>query len=117
MARQFIYHMHGMSKAYAGGKKVLDNIHLSFYPDAKTSSNHKLLKMALPASVSAGSRGGEDDLAQRLRIRSVYIKEPSLVIERAYTPLYDSLPGTASLAMEGATRAEKDSLDLANCDC
>ena len=35
MARQFIYHMHAMSKAYAGGKKVLDNIHLSFYPDAK----------------------------------------------------------------------------------
>jgi ATP-binding cassette ChvD family protein len=35
MARQFIYHMSGMSKSYAGGKKVLDNIHLSFYPDAK----------------------------------------------------------------------------------
>ena len=35
MAREFIYHMHGMSKAYSGGKKVLDNIHLSFYPDAK----------------------------------------------------------------------------------
>ena len=35
MARQFIYHMHGMSKAYSGGKKVLDNIHLQFYPDAK----------------------------------------------------------------------------------
>src|SRR5690349_18985447 len=35
MARQFIYHMHGMSKAYASGKKVLDNINLSFYPDAK----------------------------------------------------------------------------------
>ncbi len=35
MARQFIYHMHGMSKAYAGGKKVLDGINLSFYPDAK----------------------------------------------------------------------------------
>ena len=35
MARQFIYHMHAMSKAYAGGKKVLDNINLSFYPDAK----------------------------------------------------------------------------------
>ncbi len=35
MARQFIYHMHGMSKAYSGGKKVLDNINLSFYPDAK----------------------------------------------------------------------------------
>ena len=35
MARQFIYHMHGLSKAYSSGKKVLDNIHLSFYPDAK----------------------------------------------------------------------------------
>ena len=35
MARQFIYHMAGLSKSYAGGKKVLDNIHLSFYPDAK----------------------------------------------------------------------------------
>ncbi len=35
MARQFIYHMHGLSKAYAGGKKVLDSINLSVYPDAK----------------------------------------------------------------------------------
>ncbi|WP_370931841.1 energy-dependent translational throttle protein EttA [Bartonella sp. DGB1] len=34
MAKQFIYHMAGLSKAY-NGKKVLDNIHLSFYPDAK----------------------------------------------------------------------------------
>ncbi|NBT39853.1 MAG: energy-dependent translational throttle protein EttA [Alphaproteobacteria bacterium] len=35
MAEQFIYYMHGTSKSYAGGKKVLDNINLSFYPDAK----------------------------------------------------------------------------------
>ena len=35
MARQFIYHMQGLTKSYAGGKKVLDGIHLSFYPDAK----------------------------------------------------------------------------------
>ncbi|MBB4304886.1 ATP-binding cassette ChvD family protein [Rhodobium orientis] len=35
MARQFIYHMQGLSKTYSGGKKVLDNINLSFYPDAK----------------------------------------------------------------------------------
>ncbi|ODN68969.1 energy-dependent translational throttle protein EttA [Methylobrevis pamukkalensis] len=35
MARQFIYYMHGLTKAYGGGKKVLDNIHLQFYPDAK----------------------------------------------------------------------------------
>ncbi|KEG19232.1 energy-dependent translational throttle protein EttA [Bartonella bacilliformis] len=34
MARQFIYHMNGVSKAY-GNKKILEDIHLSFYPDAK----------------------------------------------------------------------------------
>jgi ATP-binding cassette ChvD family protein len=34
MARQFIYHMTGLTKLY-GTKKVLDNVHLSFYPDAK----------------------------------------------------------------------------------
>ncbi len=34
MARQFIYHMAGLNKAY-GSKKILENIHLSFYPDAK----------------------------------------------------------------------------------
>ena len=34
-AYQFIYHMQGLNKTYPGGKKVLDNIHLSFYPDAK----------------------------------------------------------------------------------
>jgi ATP-binding cassette ChvD family protein len=27
--------MRGLTKTYSGGKKVLDNIHLSFYPDAK----------------------------------------------------------------------------------
>ena len=32
---QYVYHMQGLSKAYPGGKKVLDNIHLSFYPGAK----------------------------------------------------------------------------------
>src|SRR6201992_2167176 len=33
--RQFIYHMRGLTKTYPAGKKVLDNINLSFYPDAK----------------------------------------------------------------------------------
>jgi ATP-binding cassette ChvD family protein len=32
---QYIYYMHGLSKTYPGGKKVLDNIHLQFFPDAK----------------------------------------------------------------------------------
>jgi ATP-binding cassette ChvD family protein len=35
MARQFVYFMQGLSKTYPGNRKVLDNIHLSFYPDAK----------------------------------------------------------------------------------
>ena len=35
MAREFIYHMRGLTKTYPGNRKVLDGIHLSFYPDAK----------------------------------------------------------------------------------
>ncbi len=34
-ARQFIYHMQGLSKTWPSGKKVLENINLSFYPEAK----------------------------------------------------------------------------------
>ncbi|MEM9422963.1 MAG: energy-dependent translational throttle protein EttA [Pseudomonadota bacterium] len=34
MARQFIYHMNGLTKSY-GTKKILENVHLQFYPDAK----------------------------------------------------------------------------------
>ncbi|MGE0523607.1 MAG: energy-dependent translational throttle protein EttA [Variibacter sp.] len=33
-ARQFIYHMEGLTKAYPT-RKILENINLSFYPDAK----------------------------------------------------------------------------------
>ena len=35
MARQFVYFMQGLTKTYPGNRKVLDNVHLSFYPDAK----------------------------------------------------------------------------------
>src|SRR6476646_5408056 len=35
MARQFIYPMQGLTKTYPGNRKVLENINLSFYPDAK----------------------------------------------------------------------------------
>ena len=34
MARQYIYHMSELTKAY-GAKKILENVNLSFYPDAK----------------------------------------------------------------------------------
>ena len=32
---QYVYHMHKLSKAYPGGKKVLKDISLSFLPGAK----------------------------------------------------------------------------------
>jgi ATP-binding cassette ChvD family protein len=33
--RQFVYHMQGLTKTYPGNRKVLEDINLSFYPDAK----------------------------------------------------------------------------------
>jgi ATP-binding cassette ChvD family protein len=35
MSNQYIYVMKALTKAYPGGKKVLDNVFLSFYPGAK----------------------------------------------------------------------------------
>ena len=35
MAQQYIFQMQGLTKAYPGGKKVFENIWLSFYADAK----------------------------------------------------------------------------------
>ena len=35
MAPQYIYHMQSLSKTFTGGKQILKDIHLSFYPDAK----------------------------------------------------------------------------------
>ena len=35
MALQYIFQMQGLTKAFPGGKKVFENIWLSFYPDAK----------------------------------------------------------------------------------
>jgi len=35
MAAQLIFQMQGLTKAFPGGKKVFENIWLSFYPDAK----------------------------------------------------------------------------------
>ncbi len=32
---QYIYQLQGLSKTYPGGKKVFENVHLSFLPDAK----------------------------------------------------------------------------------
>ena len=34
-AHQYVYHMHKLSKTYPGGKTVLKDISLSFFPGAK----------------------------------------------------------------------------------
>ena len=33
MAVQYVYTMQGLTKVYPGGKKVFENIHLSFLPE------------------------------------------------------------------------------------
>ena len=33
--QQYVFNMQGLTKTYPGGKKVFENIHLSFLPDAK----------------------------------------------------------------------------------
>src|ERR1041384_5151223 len=35
MAAQYIFQMQGLTKVFPGGKKIFENIWLSFYPDAK----------------------------------------------------------------------------------
>ena len=34
-AYQYVFQLEGLTKVYPGGKKVFENIHLSFLPDAK----------------------------------------------------------------------------------
>lgn len=60
--------------------------------EQKGDGQHRLIQIALPA-------GGVDSSIppDPLRIHSIYVKEPSLQIERAYTPLTSPLP-TSNLA-------------------
>src|ERR1039458_291163 len=86
--RQFIYHMQGLTKTYPPSKKVLDNLHLSFYPDAKIgvlgvngSGKSTLLRIMAGLDkeftgegfVAEGARGGylpqEPTLDARLDVR------------------------------------------------
>src|ERR1700682_4790415 len=73
MARQFVYVMQGLTKSYPT-RKVLDNVHLSFYPDAKIgvlgvngSGKSTLLRiMAGLAKESNGRARGRRGRARRL---------------------------------------------------
>src|SRR6201990_2191843 len=87
MARQFVYFMQGLTKSYPT-RKFLDNIHLSFYPDAKIgvlgvngSGKSTLLKIMAgldkeytgEAWVAEGARvgyfGQEPQLSPKLNVR------------------------------------------------
>ncbi len=52
MSRQFIYHMRGLTKVYPGGKKVLDNIHLSFYRTRRLAFSASTVPANRPCSRS-----------------------------------------------------------------
>lgn len=131
MARQFIYHMHGMSKTYSGGKKVLDNIHLSFYPDAKIgvlgpngAGKSTLLKIMAgldtefqgEAWVAEGAKVGylpqEPQLDPNLDVKGnvmLGVKEKQAIVER-YNELM--LNYSDETAEEGA--ALQDQIDAEN---
>jgi len=104
MAREFIYHMQGLNKTYPGGKKVLENIHLSFYPDAKIgvlgvngSGKSTLLKIMAGLDteftgdgfVAKGARVGylpqEPNLDESLDVRGnvmLGVKEKQAILDR-----------------------------------
>jgi len=131
MARQFIYHMHGMSKTYSGGKKVLDNIHLSFYPDAKIgvlgpngAGKSTLLKIMAgldtefqgEAWVAEGAKVGylpqEPQLDPNLDVKGnvmLGVKEKQAIIERYNELMMNYSDETAE---EGA--ALQDQIDAEN---
>ncbi|HVW92361.1 MAG TPA: energy-dependent translational throttle protein EttA [Devosia sp.] len=106
MARQFIYHMHGMSKAYAGGKKVLDNIHLSFYPDAKIgvlgpNGSGKSTLLRIMAGLDTDFTG------------EAWLAEGATVGYLPQEPQLDPALDVMGNVMEGV-RAKKDILDRYN---
>src|SRR6202035_4468831 len=108
MARQFVYHMQGLSKTYPGNRKVLENIHLSFYPDAKIgvlgvngSGKSTLLRImagldkefAGEAWAAEGARGGylpqEPQLDAEKSVRENVME--AVTGQRAILDLYNEL--------------------------
>jgi ATP-binding cassette ChvD family protein len=84
MARQFIYHMEGLTKTYPTGKKVLDNVHLSFYPDAKIgvlgiNGSGKSTLLRIMAGIDSEYQG-EGFVAEGARV-GYLPQEPPLVAE------------------------------------
>jgi ATP-binding cassette ChvD family protein len=129
--RQFIYHMKGLNKTYPGGKKVLENIHLSFYPEAKIgvlgvngSGKSTLLKIMAgmdkdwtgEAWVAEGARVGylpqEPKLDESLTVRENVML--GVAREKAILDRYNELMSnyTDETAEEGAKL--QDQIDAQN---
>src|SRR6201985_2045498 len=80
MARQFVYFMQGLTKSYPT-RKVLDNVHLSFYPDAKigvlgVNGSGKSTLLRIMAGIDK-EYNGEAWVAQGARV-GYLPQEPSL---------------------------------------
>ncbi len=81
MAAQYIFQMQGLSKTYPGGKKVFENIWLSFYPDAKigvvgVNGSGKSTLLKIMAGIET-EFGGEARAAEGTR-RGYLEQEPNL---------------------------------------
>jgi ATP-binding cassette ChvD family protein len=106
MARQFIYHMQGLSKTYPGNRKVLENVNLSFYPDAKigvlgANGSGKSTLLRIMAGIDT-EFNGEGFVAEGARV-GYLPQEPSL----------DSTKSVRENVMEGVA-AQKAVLDRYN---
>jgi len=58
MAQLFVYHMKGLTKTWPGGKKVLENVHLSFYPTPRSACSASTLGQIDAAAHHGGHRHG-----------------------------------------------------------
>ena len=99
MARQFIYHMQGLTKTYPGNRKVLENINLSFYPDAKigvlgANGSGKSTLLRIMAGIDT-EFNGEGWVAEGARV-GYLPQEPQL----------DDAKSVRENVMEGVARAE-----------
>jgi len=84
MARQFCYHMQGLSKKF-GNKTILDNVHLSFYPDAKIGWDiDSKIEMAMQALRCPPKEDGVTSLsggeARRVALCQLLLSKPDLLL-------------------------------------
>src|SRR5438876_12375590 len=106
MARQFVYFMQGLSKTYPGNRKVLDNVHLSFYPDAKigvlgVNGSGKSTMLRIMAGIDR-EYNGEAWVAEGARVG--YLEQE---------PQQDATKTVRENVMEGVAR-QKENVDRDN---